>query len=133
MNEFSKSKELWDYEDYLVDVLGVWDCYEQHWCEDAPFVLRFEERDIWVTKRAGGTELAGRMRLDVASGRLIARDELPALFPEEGDDAKSRDTCLCWRAVPNLALFKGEAMTLREAVAAVIAGTPFDLFVEREE
>lgn len=133
MNEFSKSKELWDYEDYLVDVLGVWDCYEQHWCEDAPFVLRFEERDIWVTKRADGAKLLELMGSDVVAGRIIARDEPAVLFPEEEDDAKNVDACLCWRAVSNLTLFKGEAMTPREAVMAISAKVPFALFNGGEE
>lgn len=133
MNEFSKSKELWDYEDFLADVLGVWDCYEQRWCEDAPLVLRFESCDIWLTKRADEATLLRLVGSDVVAGRTFARDELAALLPEKEDETKSSDACLCWRAVPNLTLFKGEEMTPCEAVVAVITKTPFALFGEREE
>ena len=35
-------QEIDSFEDYLADVLCVWDCYEQEWVEMAPVILRFE-------------------------------------------------------------------------------------------
>lgn len=39
-------QEIDSFEDYLADVLCVWDCYEQEWVNGSPLVLRFESADV---------------------------------------------------------------------------------------
>lgn len=121
MNEFSKSKELWDYEDFLADVLGVWDCYEQRWCEDAPLVLRFEEQDIWVVKPLGDTELAVRGGLEVVAGAPVSPEESALISSIEQSNGRALDLCLCWRAVPDLSSLKGDKLFVGEAIAGIAA------------
>lgn len=118
MNEFSKSKELWDYEDFLADVLGVWDCYEQRWCEGAPLVLRFEERDIWVV---GDMELAVRDGLEVVAGAPVSSDALADCFPRYGAPVGPFSECLCWRTVSECRMVVGAEVKAREAAMMVVA------------
>ncbi|WP_289636038.1 hypothetical protein [uncultured Adlercreutzia sp.] len=39
-------QEIDGFEDYLADVLCVWDCYEQERVTGSPLVLRFESADV---------------------------------------------------------------------------------------
>ena len=39
-------QEIDSFEDYLADVLCVWDCYEQERVTGSPLVLRFESADV---------------------------------------------------------------------------------------
>lgn len=39
-------QEIDGFEDYLADVLCVWDCYEQERVSGSPLVLRFESADV---------------------------------------------------------------------------------------
>lgn len=39
-------QEIDGFEDYLADVLCVWDCYEQERVNGSPLVLRFESADV---------------------------------------------------------------------------------------
>ena len=47
-------QEIDSFEDYLADVLCVWDCYEQEWVEKAPVILRFEKMDVLIQRPSIG-------------------------------------------------------------------------------
>lgn len=46
-------QEVEDFEDYLADVFMIWDCEEQNWIEGMPVILRFENKDVVVSKTQG--------------------------------------------------------------------------------
>ena len=46
MLQIMTEQEINSFEDYLADVLCVWDCYEQGRVNGSPLVLRFESADV---------------------------------------------------------------------------------------
>lgn len=87
MMQRTTEREAAAYEDYLADVLCVWDCYEQKWLEDAPVILRFENRDVVMAQ----SKLSGY----IAQG--FGDDETERLILTELNDSNNAyETCFCW-------------------------------------
>lgn len=70
-------KTLAGHEDYLADVLRLWDCYERSWVAGAPVILRFENRDVMAHEEAAHWSFAAASAIQDAP---------------EGDEE-----CFCWR------------------------------------
>lgn len=99
-------QEIDSFEDYLADVLCVWDCYEQEWVEKAPIILRFEKMDVLIHR----SSIGGDAKLSVpAAGSEIDN-------PESGKTCNANvDSCTCWRRAEHYSFligrkFKGEEM-----------------------
>ena len=99
-------QEIDSFEDYLADVLCVWDCYEQEWVEKAPVILRFEKMDVLIQRPS----IDGDAKLAVPT----AGSEID--YPESGKTCNaSADSCACWRRADHYSFligrkFKGEEM-----------------------
>lgn len=88
-------------DDYLADVLRVWDCYEQDWHDGFTTVFRFENDDLLVWKEMGG--------LKTKRGAVVTQNPIE-LEP---------DACLSWMSDPGYSdLFgeKGLSTTLLESI-----------------
>ncbi len=95
MNE----QEINDFEDYLADVLMVWDCYEQAWVEETPIILRFENVDVLIQRPEDISNDADRSFIALGSEAEILEKEKPC--------EASVDACICWRRAEDLSFLIG--------------------------
>ncbi len=92
-------QEIIDFEDYLADVLMVWDCYEQAWVEEAPVILRFENVDVLIQR-------PDDISNDTALSFLAQGFEAEILESEKACEAYI-DACICWRRVEDISFLIG--------------------------
>lgn len=104
------AQEIEKFEDYLADVLMVWDCYEQCWIEDAPIVLRFENIDVLVPNDSCA---------ELNASIFQCCDE--GLNGVIGAHAKEADDCLCWLHRKIGADGIGAKMNVRKALESIRA------------
>ena len=93
-------RELSD--DYLADVLRVWDCNEQKWADGPVWVLRFESDDLLVWKD-GDALHCKRGSVDTDGTEIMQREEALGMHENIGTDA-----CFCWRPDTTQSRFIGE-------------------------
>lgn len=74
-------------EDYLADVLRVWDCYAQEWFDAFITVFRFESDDLLVWNESGA--------LKARKGSVLTDRFDKEAFPFSIEDADILD-CLSW-------------------------------------
>lgn len=92
-------QEINDFEDYLADVLMVWDCYEQAWVEEAPIILRFESVDVLMQRPEGISN-------DTDLSFIALGSEAEILESEKACEAYI-DACICWRRAEGLSFLIG--------------------------
>lgn len=92
-------QEIDGFEDYLADVLCVWDCYEQAWVEEAPVILRFENVDVLIQR-------PDDISNDTALSFLALGSEAEILESEKACEAYI-DACICWRRAEDLSFLIG--------------------------
>ena len=104
-------QEIDGFEDYLADVLCVWDCYEQEWVEKAPVILRFEKMDVLIQRPSVG----GDAKLSVPT----AGSEIG--YPESGKTCNaSADSCVCWRRADHYSFLIGRKFKGREMLRLAV-------------
>ena len=89
-------------DDYLADVLRVWDCNEQKWADDPVWVLRFESDDLLVWKD-GDALHCKRGSVDTDDTKMLWQER--ALGMHQDIDV---DACFCWRPDVAQSCFIGE-------------------------
>lgn len=115
MLQLMTEQEVEDFEDYLADVLMVWDCYEQCWVDDAPIILRFENADVAIaqTEESGNY---GVSHLETGGSKL--------LLDSISDKADPEGTCLCWRRIRIEAFPLGVPTKLSSVYKLMLAKKP---------
>lgn len=99
------------HEDYLADVLRVWNCDEGRWMGSTPIVLRFENEDVLV--RSSTQDPDDLHFVKIASHAPISGTMCARMISDEDDDDRSEEDeedidrwhydrkderdCLCWR------------------------------------
>ncbi|MSA62374.1 hypothetical protein GT613_05725 [Eggerthella sp. BIOML-A4] len=74
-------------DDYLADVLRLWDCDLKEWCDPYAMVFRFEKDDVLVWNEGGVLRCRqGAVNLNEAENVL----------PSSFKSGISEDACLCW-------------------------------------
>ena len=74
-------------DDYLADVLRLWDCDLGDWCESFAIILRFETDDVIVWLEEG--------ILKCEAG-AVAESDLETSIPHPIRASIGADACLCW-------------------------------------
>ena len=74
-------------DDYLADVLRLWDCDLKCWHDPSLFVFRFENDDVLVWQTTG-TMKCKVGAVDTTTARCS--------FPENIEASIDRNACLCW-------------------------------------
>lgn len=74
-------------DDYLADVLRLWDCDLKRWRDPSLFVFRFENDDVLVWQTTG-TVKCKEGAVDTTTTRCA--------FPESIETSIDPDACLCW-------------------------------------
>ena len=74
-------------DDYLADVLRLWDCDLGDWCESFAIILRFETDDVIVWLEEG--------ILKCEAG-AVAESNLETSIPHTIRASIGADACLCW-------------------------------------
>lgn len=110
MNGLYDVKAAGNVEDYLADVISVWDCYGGCWRKGAPVILRFESQDVWVDADAGVAFALRTKGGSIVSGNAVERD-----FATDA----SEDDCLAWRTVPGLGAIVGRRRSVRQTLASL--------------
>lgn len=104
------NEEKQQHEDYLADVLRVWNCDEGRWMGSTPIVLRFENEDVLVrastpdpddlhfVKIASYAPISGAICTRTSGGNGNESDEVDeeSIRLWHYDQASEQD-CLCWR------------------------------------
>ena len=85
-------------DDYLADVLRLWDCDLKCWHDPCMIVFRFENNDI-IVWRAGETIKCQIGAVDTTTAR--------SCFSESADAGVDRDACICWISDANYSRFIG--------------------------
>ena len=107
MNEKSKKQQ----EDYLADVLRVWNCNEGRWMGSTPIVLRFENEDVLVrsstpdptdlhfVKLAANAPISGAMCARTHGGKDNNESDETGVedISRWHYDQENEQDCLCWR------------------------------------
>lgn len=73
--------------DYLAEVLRLWDCYRNDWHDPCTIIFRFESDDILVWNEQGS--LRGKVG-------AVAESNLETSTPDVIKASIETDTCLCW-------------------------------------
>lgn len=97
-------------DDYLADVLRVWDCDAQGWFDPFTTVFRFESDDLLVWNDAG--------MLRCRQG-AVDTNSINCLAPDVLDIAAMTDFCLCWitdKAFSSLIGEKAQLQTMTNAL-----------------
>ena len=85
--------------DFLADVLRLWDCETQDWYGRYPMVLRFESNDVLLWQ--------DRAEINARTG-AVDTSALDVLLPNALDPALTRNRCLSWRFASDYANLIGE-------------------------
>lgn len=101
-------REIEGFEDYLADVLCLWDCYEQTWVTEGLAILRFESKDVFVACMK-----PGQRQLSICESSIESAAVMENLLSRN----MHQDSCLCWRPWRERAEQIGESVTLKEAVS----------------
>lgn len=94
-------QEIEGFQDYLADILKVWDCYEQDWVVSAPLILRFENADVVVEHEK-----------NVPSKVTMANSGEEELISELVNGDLGVDRCLCWLHADGYGDYIGELISL---------------------
>lgn len=92
-------------DDYLADVLRLWDCDLRDWRDPVATIFRFENNDI-IVWRAGETIKCQIGAVDTTTAR--------SCFSESADAGVDRDACICWISDANYSRFIGVPGNARE-------------------
>lgn len=74
-------------DDYLADVLRLWDCDRKDWCESFAIILRFETDDVIVWLEEGFLK---------CEAGAVTESDLETSIPNTIRASVGADACLCW-------------------------------------
>lgn len=74
-------------DDYLADVLRLWDCDLREWCDPFAMVFRFESDDLLIWRELN-TMRCKKGAVDATTTR--------GSIPENAEASIDVDACLCW-------------------------------------
>lgn len=106
-------QEIEDFEDYLADVLCVWDCYEQERVTGSPLVLRFESVDVVADMEEGAV-----YRTSGSNEAIVETLSAKYMWSDSGEFCLSLS-----RDKTNVHMI-GEKWTVAEATRTLKAATP---------
>lgn len=75
-------------DEYLADVLRIWDCDAGEWCDIFTIVYRFENNDLLVWKDSD--KLCARIG-------AVETDSMINLIPQTSEGIRPAEVCLSWR------------------------------------